>query len=53
MKLIGYQLSIVLIKAFECFQVLFNAKCNFQGLFKTVLYIHVHFKPVGTLENER
>ena len=35
-------------KAFECFEVLFKA-IFFQGLFKTVLYIEVLFKPVQTL----
>ena len=34
-----------LFKAFECFQ----GKVDFQGLFKTVLYIQVLFKPVQTL----
>ena len=38
-----------LFKAFECFSSTFQGKFNFQGLFKTVLYIQVLFKPVGTL----
>ena len=38
-----------LFKAFECFSSTFQGKFNFQGLFKTVLYIHVLFKPVQTL----
>ena len=36
-------------KAFECFSSTSQGKFNFQGLFKTVLYIQVLFKPVGTL----
>ena len=35
--------------AFECFSSTFQGKFNFQGLFKTVLYIQVLFKPVPTL----
>ena len=35
-----------LFKAFECFSSTFQGKFNFQGLFKTVLYIQVLFKPV-------
>ena len=31
------------------FSSTFQGKCNFQGLFKTVLYIQVLFKPVRTL----
>ena len=39
-----------LFKAFECFSGTFlQGKFNFQGLFKTVLYIQVLFKPVRTL----
>ena len=38
-----------LFKAFECFSGTFQGKFNFQGLFKTVLYIQVFFKPVRTL----
>ena len=34
-----------LFKAFECFSSTFQGKYNFQGLFKTVLYIQVLFKP--------
>ena len=37
-----------LFKAFECFSSTFQGKFHFQGLFKTVLYIQVLFKPVGT-----
>ena len=32
--------------AFECFSSTFQGKFYFQGLFKTVLYIQVLFKPV-------
>ena len=39
-----------LFKAFECFSSTFQGKFNFQGLFKTVLYIQVLFKPVQTLK---
>ena len=35
-----------LFKAFECFSSTFQGKFKFQGLFKTVLYIQVLFKPV-------
>ena len=35
-----------LFKAFECFASTFQGKFNFKGLFKTVLYIQVLFKPV-------
>ena len=38
-----------LFKACECFSSTFQGKFNFQGLFKTVLYIQVLFKPVRTL----
>ena len=38
-----------LFKAFECFSSTFQGKFNFQGLFKTVLYIQVLFKPVQIL----
>ena len=38
-----------LFKTFECFSSTFQGKFNFQGLFKTVLYIQVLFKPVRTL----
>ena len=40
-----------LFKAFECFSSTFQGKFNFQGLFKTNLYIQVLFKPVQTLSN--
>ena len=33
-------------KAFGCFSSTFQGKFYFQGLFKTVLYIQVLFKPV-------
>ena len=36
-------------KAYECFSSTFQCKFSFQGLFKTVLYIQVLFKPVQTL----
>ena len=36
-------------KAFECFSSTFQGKFYFQGLFKTVLYIQVLFKPLQTL----
>ena len=35
-----------LFKAFMCFSSTFQGKFNFQGLFKTNLYIQVLFKPV-------
>ena len=38
-----------LFKAFDCFSSTFQGRFNFQGLSKTVLYIHVLFKPVQTL----
>ena len=38
-----------LFKAFESFSRTFQGKFYFQGLFKTVLYIQVLFKPVRTL----
>ena len=38
-----------LFKAFESFSSTFQGKFNFQGLFKTVMYIQVLFKPKGTL----
>ena len=38
-----------LSKAFECFSSTFQGKFNFQGLFKTNLYIQVLFRPVRTL----
>ena len=38
-----------LFKAFECFSSTFQGKFYFQGLFKTVLYIQILFKPVRTL----
>ena len=37
------------LKSFECFSSTFQGKFNFQGLFETVLYIQVLFKPVRTL----
>ena len=40
-----------LFKAFECFSSTFQGRFNFQGLFKTVLYIQVLFKPVQTVLN--
>ena len=36
-------------KALECLSSTFQGKFNFQGLFKTVLYIQVLFKPVQIL----
>ena len=36
-----------LFKAFECFSSTFQGKFNFQGHFKTNLYIQVFFKPVA------
>ena len=38
-----------LFKAFECFSSTFQGKFCFQGLFKTVPYIQIIFKPVRTL----
>ena len=38
-----------LFKAFGCFSSTFQGKINFQGLFKTALYIQVLFKSVRTL----
>ena len=38
-----------LFKAFEHFSSTFQGNFYFQGLFKTVLYIQVFFKPVQTL----
>ena len=38
-----------LFKAYECFSSSYQGKISFQGLFKTVLYIQVLFKPVRTL----
>ena len=38
-----------LFKAFCVLLITFQGKLNFQGLFKTDLYIQVLFKPVGTL----
>ena len=38
-----------LFKAFECFSSTFQEKFNFQGLFKTALYIQVLLKHVQTL----
>ena len=38
-----------LFNAVECFSSTFQGKFYFQGLFKTVLYIQVFFKPVRTL----
>ena len=38
-----------LFKALSVFSSTFHDKFNFQGLFKTVLYIQVLFKPVRTL----
>ena len=42
-----------LFKVYECFSSTFQGKFNFQGRFKTVLYIQVLFKPVQTLETKR
>ena len=42
-----------LLKAFGCFICTFQGKFNFQGLFKTVLYIQVFFKPVLTLSKQQ
>ena len=39
-----------LFKALECFSSTFQGKFNFQGVFKTILYIQVLFKPVRTLD---
>ena len=39
-----------LFKAFECFLSIFQGKFNFQGLFKTVLYIQVLFKHMRTMK---
>ena len=39
-----------LFKAFKCFSSTFQDKFNFQGFFKTVLYIQVLFKPVLTMQ---
>ena len=38
-----------LFKVIECFSSTFQGNFNFRGLFKTVLYIQVLFKPVRTL----
>ena len=38
-----------LFQAFLCFSSTFQGKFQFQGLFKTVLYIQVLFKHVRTL----
>ena len=38
-----------LFKAFECFSSTLHGKFHFQGLFKTVLYVQILFKPVQTL----
>ena len=41
-----------LFKTFECFlQLLFKANLFFNDFSKTVLYIQVLFKPVGTLSH--
>ena len=40
-----------LFKAFDCLENSFQGKFNFQGLFKTALYIQVLFKPVRSLFN--
>ena len=40
-----------LFMAFVCFSSSFQGKFYFQGLFKTVLYIQVLFKPVRTLSS--
>ena len=41
----------VLFKALSVFSSTFQGKFDFQGLFKTVLYFQVLFKPVRTLIN--
>ena len=38
-----------LLKTLDCFSSTFQGKFYFQGLFKTVLYIQVLFKPVQAL----
>ena len=38
-----------LFKAFEYISSTFQSKMSFHGLFKTILYIQVIFKPVRTL----
>ena len=42
--------SRIFSKLLEGFSSIFHGKFNFQGLFKTNLYIQVLFKPVRTLE---
>ena len=42
-----------LFKTFECFSSTFQNKFYFQGLFKTILYIQILFKPVQTLDQPR
>ena len=42
-----------LFKVFVCYSSTFQGKLKFQGLFKTVLYIQVFFKPVSTLRQCR
>ena len=37
---------------YECFPSTFPGKFNFQGLYKTVLYIQALFKPVRTLKQQ-
>ena len=41
-----------LFNAFECFSSTSQGKFYFQGLFQTVLYFQVLFKPVPTLPSE-
>ena len=41
-----------LFKAFECFSSTFQGKFNFQGLFKTALYIQVLFNIVSEYDQE-
>ena len=41
-----------LFKAYERFSSTFQGKFSFQGLFKTVLYIQVLYKPVQTLNTD-
>ena len=43
-----------LFKAFKCFPSTYQGKFNFQGIFKTVLYIQVLYMPflVVTLKSD-
>ena len=49
MKLLAFIFEPPSYKAFECISSTLQGKFNFQGLFKTVLYIQVLFKHVRTL----